>query len=324
MKDYSGVRGFNYQPSYASITYESWRLFDPQIWELELRRGKDFFPGINTIRLWLDWTAYCQNPGGFLERLETAIGLVDRICGAKTIPCLFNRWHNHFLDAGGIYAEHMIPNWSWIDEGGGDKFLPYLRDIITRYRDDERILLWDYCNEPFSYNRPLEEMRDMEAAEYKWLKHIYETVKELGATQDVGLSTHSKYGVEGLRRVADIQDLFMIRPYLTDGVDNQSFREGWMALLDGYQELSAQHDKPLLCSECCWGSLDDDIRTGIIRAELSEFQRRGIGFIPHALHHSLVADLHDRQYGPVAHPGNLMFIGPDGLPRQGHLAFNDY
>lgn len=40
--NYAEVRGFNYQPSYGSTSFENWINFDPEIIELELRRGKEF------------------------------------------------------------------------------------------------------------------------------------------------------------------------------------------------------------------------------------------------------------------------------------------
>jgi hypothetical protein len=42
--DFSSIRGFNYQPSYGSTSFENWCYFKPEIIELELRRGKQYFP----------------------------------------------------------------------------------------------------------------------------------------------------------------------------------------------------------------------------------------------------------------------------------------
>jgi len=75
---YSTIRGFNYQPSYAATIYESWRFFDAQIWELELRRGKGYFPGINAIRLWLDWNAWVLDPARFNKNFRP-VQLVKRL-----------------------------------------------------------------------------------------------------------------------------------------------------------------------------------------------------------------------------------------------------
>jgi hypothetical protein len=46
---------------------------------------------------------------------------------------------------------------------------------------------------------------------------------------------------------------------------------------------------------CCWGSLDDGVRVKRIRDELGALQKYKIGFFPHALYESYVADLHRPQ-----------------------------
>ena len=44
----------------------------------------------------------------------------------------------------------------------------------------------------------------------------------------------------------------------------------------------------------------------------------------HALHHSLVSDLHRDAYGPVGLPECLHFLEADGSLRAGHEAFNEF
>jgi hypothetical protein len=51
---------------------------------------------------------------------------------------------------------------------------------------------------------------------------------------------------------------------------------------------------------------------------------RGIGFTAHLLHHSLVADAHRPEHGPVTEAGNIVFIEVDGSLRSGHEFFNEY
>ena len=318
MTDYSKIRGFNYQPGYAATTVESWRNFNAYSWETELRRGKEFFPGINAIRLWLDWTAHQFDPKGFMESFETALDLVDRICSAKAVVCLFNRWHTSQQDAGGIYIEHFMPKWGWLNDGTKDIFLPYMDDIISRYRSDPRILIWDICNEPFPYTPDTPALKEVWNGEFQWLKGLYGYIKEKGAAQDVGISIYPS-DREALELVEPIQDVLLVHPYYTKPTHDE-----WIKLLDDYEDVSRISGKPLLITECCWGSTDDMSRAEFIKTELSEFSRRGIGFIAHALHHTLLADLHDPQYGPVGGPGNLMFIGPDGKLRTGHGVYNDY
>jgi hypothetical protein len=61
-----------------------------------------------------------------------------------------------------------------------------------------------------------------------------------------------------------------------------------------------------------------------MRYTLGELAKRDIGFLVHALHHSLVADLHRDAYGPVGDPECLHFIEADGSLRAGHEAFNEF
>jgi hypothetical protein len=77
-------------------------------------------------------------------------------------------------------------------------------------------------------------------------------------------------------------------------------------------------------NECCWGSLDDAIRTRIVEESLKVFVELGIGFLPHALQESLAEDLHRPEFGPVGTPGFMAFVLMDGSLRRGHDIFNTY
>jgi hypothetical protein len=57
---------------------------------------------------------------------------------------------------------------------------------------------------------------------------------------------------------------------------------------------------------------------------MTELKKRKIGIMPHALHHSLIADLHLPEYGPVGGPGDLRFINADGTLRKGHEVYNEF
>ena len=61
-----------------------------------------------------------------------------------------------------------------------------------------------------------------------------------------------------------------------------------------------------------------------MRYTVGQLTQRGIGFTVHALHYSLVADLHHDDWGPVGHPEGLHFIEADGSLRAGHEAFNEF
>ena len=107
--DYSRIRGFNYQPSYGSHGLEIWRRFDADIVDVELARGRKYFPGMNAIRLWLSWDAFNRDAETFARSFDLALALADGH-GMMVMPVLFNRWHNEVLDFGGLYLDHFLPD----------------------------------------------------------------------------------------------------------------------------------------------------------------------------------------------------------------------
>ena len=84
------------------------------------------------------------------------------------------------------------------------------------------------------------------------------------------------------------------------------------------------HGKPVLVTECCWGSNDDAVRVKYIRHDLGLLKQAGIGFLSHALHHSPVANLNrpvpDRKWGTMY----MGFVDPDGSIRPGHEVYNEF
>jgi hypothetical protein len=89
-------------------------------------------------------------------------------------------------------------------------------------------------------------------------------------------------------------------------------------------DFAAKLKKPLLATETCWGALDDGKRVEIIRYTLAQLKKRRIGWLVYLLHHSLIADAHRPEFGPVSAPGNLAFIEADGSLRPGHEVFNEF
>ena len=308
--DWGKVRGFNYQPSYTSSGLETWRNFDPTIFETELRRGKKYFPGINTVRLWLSWDAYIRGNNLFNENFEKALQICSEI-GLKVMPVLFNRWHDSGTDFGGIYIDHFLTGVSWVQSEG--MFASYIKDVVSAHSTDERILCWDLCNEPFAYTDPIETINpEIVKAEREWLSNINDLCRSTPLTQPIGVSVHSNHGMIGLEYVEPLCEVLLIHPYSNDN--------GILDLCVNYSKLVG---KPLLATETCWGAIEDTERVAIISGTLKELAARNIGFLPHLLHHSMVSDGHRPEFGSVNRPG-FHFIERDGSLRPGHEVFNDY
>ena len=65
------------------------------------------------------------------------------------------------------------------------------------------------------------------------------------------------------------------------------------------------------------------VRIGL-QFTLGELKKRGIGFIAHLLYHTLVADGHRPEYGPISVAGYMAFIEANGSLRPYHKIFNEY
>lgn len=321
-KQYSHIRGFNYQPSYAMNSYEAWRFFDEETWRTELGRGKKYFPNMNTVRLWMSYDAFRYEEKRQAENFEKALAIADSY-GLKVMPVLFNRWHDKIMDNGGIYFNQMVPGSCWCAEEW--IFDSYLKAFVEDHAQDPRILLWDICNEPFSYGKNQEFVDFIRPYELAWLERMYERIKKVDQLHPVGIS-HSTVIPEVLEEIAHISDVFLIHPYYyyaPDAVYERPF-EGFIDMVHQLVEVAEKHGKPVLTTETCWGSLDDDTRALVLKNTLEAHRECGLGIICHALHYSLVADLHDPEDGLVHSPGNLCFIRKDGSLRKGHEIFNDY
>ena len=199
--DYFEIKGFNYQPSWGSTGFEIWRSFDSERMGHELSLGKCYFPGMNAIRLWLSHDAWVRNPQKFESAFNTALSIAETHSLA-VMPVLFNRWHDAALDYGGIYLDHFLHNVSWVQ--GKDQPAAFMEAIVGAHAADARILAWDLCNEPFSYNCPPGDIPDIVAAEYAWLEKMYAIAKRCGAQAPVTVGIHPQHGLEGIRQIEPI------------------------------------------------------------------------------------------------------------------------
>jgi predicted acylesterase/phospholipase RssA len=96
----------------------------------------------------------------FLDAVKAAAD-----AGLKTMPTLFNRWHDDKWDYGGQYTEDLHRNW-------GPK-LEYVRALVKPLAEDPSVLIWDLCNEPQA-----QDLNDATAKkEFAWLKDVAEAVR---------------------------------------------------------------------------------------------------------------------------------------------------
>jgi hypothetical protein len=151
--------GFNYLPRTAVNWTELWQResFDPTTIEQELGWAQDV--GFNALRTNLQFLVWLDDPAGLRARLDRFLGIGARR-GIRTMLCLFDDCafsgrepylgrqddpipgvHNSGAAASpGREVVRDRARWPELER--------YVRDVVSHFRDDERVLGWDLYNEP--------------------------------------------------------------------------------------------------------------------------------------------------------------------------------
>ena len=234
--DYGWLRGFNIVPSWGARIEDAWWFYDGARMREEVALAKQVHA--NCIRLWIEFTAWMRDPEKVTAHFMDAVAAIAEN-GMKVMPCLFNRWHDWKFDYGGTYHENMRPGWS--------QPLDYVKSLVTPLAKDDRILIWDLCNEPAAHD--LES--DPNKREFAWLSQIAATVRACGAQQPITIGTmNGLVGKTGnIETFAPLTDVLCAHPYAHD-------RASLEKLVTGYQALRQNLGKPLLVNECIPGGLD--------------------------------------------------------------------
>ena len=254
-QDYGWLRGFNIVPSWGARIEQAWWDYSPDRFREEAALANQTHA--NCIRLWIEFTAWMADPDAVHASFMDAVAAIDEL-GMRTMPCLFNRWHSRDYDYGGTYIEDLHRNWNLK--------LDYVRDLVAPLADDERILVWDLCNEP-QYPR-LD--ADSNAKEIEWLERVAGTVRACGAQQPITIGVLQIE--EQMDRLAPLCDVLCCHPY---GRTPEQQRE-MLAVCAAVQQ---RHGKPMLSNETIPGCLDDTKRADCARWTIQMMEESGYGWM---------------------------------------------
>jgi len=151
------IAGANFLPSTAINQLEMWQeaTFDTATINRELGWAQNI--GFNTMRVYLHSVAWKQDPQGFKNRMDKFLSIADSR-GIKTLFVFFDDCWNPTPKAG-VQPEPKpgIHNSGWVQDPGQaassdttifPELEKYVTDVMTRFKTDKRILLWDLYNEP--------------------------------------------------------------------------------------------------------------------------------------------------------------------------------
>jgi hypothetical protein len=149
--------GANFLPSTAINQLEMWQAetFDTATISREL--GWAAAIGMNTMRVYLHDLAWKADAKGFKKRMNTYLGIASRH-GISTVFTIFDDCWNPDANIGLQPAPKPgIHNSGWVrspvksvhdDSTQWGYLKDYVQDVLSSFKKDKRILMWDLYNEP--------------------------------------------------------------------------------------------------------------------------------------------------------------------------------
>lgn len=247
------IVGANFVPSSASNQLEMWQAatFDPATIDREL--GWAAANGFNAMRVFLHDMIWKADAEGFEKRIDAYLSIADKH-GVRTLFVLFDSCWDPRPKLGP--QEEPVPfrhNSRWVQSPHIDllksparyeELKPYVAAILTRFKDDKRVLGWDLLNEPGNFSNRYDEgwaAADKEAAHLTLLSKAFGWAREVNPSQPLTAGVWLNVGGKKVSRL----DKMMLEQ--SDVITFHTYNP-----LPGAKkavEWLQQADRPLLCTE---------------------------------------------------------------------------
>jgi hypothetical protein len=161
------LRGSNFNPATAINQLETWQeeTFDTTTINRELGWAAGI--GMNCMRVYLHHVAWEVDKEGFKDRMKQYLTIANSH-GIKTIFVIFDDCWNPTYQAGKQpEPKPGVHNSGWVRDPGdlihSDTTLiiileEYVKDILSLFKDDKRIVMWDLYNEPGNFEYGIKSM----------------------------------------------------------------------------------------------------------------------------------------------------------------------
>jgi hypothetical protein len=234
--------GCNYIPSTAINQLETWQAdtFDPTTADRELALAEGI--GFNTVRIFAHDLVWEADPPGFKER----VGKFLDICEKHHIRVIFTFFTNgcYGFEGEARLGKQPAPvpgvhNSGWVQSPGRasvndparwGRLEKYVKDVITTFRDDQRVMLWDLYNEPGNPKRGCKSL--------PLLRKVFEWARTVSPSQPLTACLEWRTLEEMQRFLLDNCDVITFHSY----AGPKTLSAKWLA-------LSKTHGRPVLCTE---------------------------------------------------------------------------
>jgi hypothetical protein len=179
-KQWGWLRGADFIPSTAINQLEMWQAetFDTATIDRELGWAEDI--GMNSMRVYLHHLAWEVDPEGFMDRVDQYLSIADRHHISTLFVFFDDCWNPTYKAGKQPEPKPGIHNSGWVRDPGdklhSDSTLmitleKYVKDVLTRFKDDKRIVLWDVYNEPGNSEYGNRSMPLLQAV-FKWGREV--------------------------------------------------------------------------------------------------------------------------------------------------------
>ena len=170
------LRGCNYMSADCANRIDQWQElgFEERFQTTETELALLQKTGFNTVRLIPEYIVWKEEHDGFMERFDRYLSLCDKygiscmiVLANDCMPPKNELWQKPFIGeqsyawgyhGGKKSAQHssfssVAPHFYFDDPEECDRYFDMVREIVTKYKDDPRICIWDVYNEPGAGNR---------------------------------------------------------------------------------------------------------------------------------------------------------------------------
>lgn len=174
------LSGADYIPSNAVNQLEMWQAdtFSPDLIDKELGLAQGI--GFNTMRVFLHSVAWKEDPQGFKKRMNKFLAIAAKH-GIQPLFVFFDDCWNKDPKAGLQPAPKPgVHNSGWMQDPGQPAsenaanfpgLEKYVKDILTTFQHDKRILGWDLYNEPGNSGKGIQSLPLLKAI-FTWARAV--------------------------------------------------------------------------------------------------------------------------------------------------------
>jgi hypothetical protein len=154
--------GSNFIPSTAINELEMWQADTFDLPTIDRELGWAEALGMNTMRVFLHNLLWQQDSAGFLRRMDQFLQVADKHHIRIMFVLLDSVWDPYPKLGRQRDPKPHVHNSGWVQAPGAEilkdeprwnqELKPYVVGVISHFRDDPRVLMWDLMNEPDNEN----------------------------------------------------------------------------------------------------------------------------------------------------------------------------